>query len=241
MNYIEFNPHAPLPSDSKGTDMGCDAIMNKDQRLLESNNLGTRFTWPLLFNGVMAALEHYSQQGSSSPEKPNIHAEIGEFVQWVAAAAAEFIGKDYDLVYKEIVKKQRTVMVDVTKTRKVGLFKKETYVEQEARTEEYDAVEEIAFKGWLLERLIREAPSENPLFIDYCLSADGKLYTVISEGGTLLPNEHVFKCVMVPIDLFSHVMTNTFANVYALALGGSIGVLDAVPLGRVVKLTSATS
>ena len=137
-----------------------------------------------------------------------------------------YISRPYDVQYSYQVEKERVITEEIPKERKVGLFKKETYMEKVSRTQKYTATETFAYKGWLVERFYRtegNGSSADTVYFDYCLGADGNMYmiTYLKENPA---KQQVYAC-----SYFSQGLLNEqYCNVYNAVLGGALGALDAV-------------
>ncbi len=91
--------------------------------------------------------------------------------------------------------------------------------------------EEFIYKGWRLERLYKEEiypGSREKLLLDYCLGADGKLYMIASSDKCSGISEHnIMECIVFSPSF----LADPYCNVYAAAVSGVLGALDAVPIG----------
>ena len=227
MNIIEFDPKPVMGTSSNGVRMLFEIMSNQDSAwLIQSNSAMHGWGCPS-GNGLFAALLQAKKNSGDEQDRQMLQGSE-QMLKQVCAAVSEFVNKEYDLVFTQMVQKQKKVEVKVPKVRKVGLFKKEEYFVSEYRTETYNAAEDVCFKGWRLERLFRQEGSGSgaeTLLMDYCLGADGKLYCIISkkEGN---PGFYAMECITYS-PLF---LSSSFCNVYTAALSGVCGVMDAIPV-----------
>ena len=226
MNYIDFNPQPTWSDNSNGVSLVYKLLSEKDQSwMTQSNSSICRWACPG-GNGYFSALvAHLSED-----DRKSLH-DREQMVYKIGSAIAEFINKDYDVIFSRTAEKERTVTIDIPKVRKVGLFKKEEYVEHETRTEKYVEKETVAYKGWRIERLIRKenCGNGNPpeiMFFDYCLGADGRLYMIASEQNDSSDSIVAVRCICYSPDFLS----SKYCNVYSAVISGVMGALDAIPM-----------
>ena len=189
--------------------------------------------WPFLNNATIRrssalALHSLYRDYCSyvTGETKEAHDYNHDFLRKVCAILVQYIKQPYSASYSFPIQKQRTITVDVPMERKVGLFKKETYIEKQTRTETYTETQTVTYKGWVLDRFYRmegAGAGASYLVIDYCLGADGKLYTLLYEQGKGF-DPLIMECTLIT----PGVISDTYCNIYNHILGGSIGALDAI-------------
>jgi hypothetical protein len=131
---------------------------------------------------------------------------------------------------------ERIVTVDVPRVVKTGLFKKETVIEQETKTERHVREEEL--DGWILESFSREEREGLPVGYhdwwdcwNFCLGKDGKMYVDWSygcnytDGSRPESNNRVFECLYN-----SPMLMSPEENVLISVVNGLIGALDTVKI-----------
>ena len=223
MVYREFEPKQPVGMDTNLVSITSQQMLSHSDSWLTqgTDTLVKMVCWGLnsYFYGVMNSTGDELRENLAGREQ-----KLRNFCNTII----KYSSLDYDLQYPVQVEKERTITVEVPKERKAGLFRKETYMEKEERTEKYTAVETVCYKGWLLERLYRiEGTGDRAeiLYLDYCLGYDGNIYMLVSKEG--VPTEpQVFRCWCFT----QEVLNDQHCNVYNAVLGGIIGALDAVSL-----------
>ena len=223
MVYREFEPKQPLGADTNLASITSEQMLSHSDSWLTQ---GTDTVAKMVCWGLNSYF--YRVMNSTSDELRENLAGREEKLKNFCNTVIRYSSINYDLQYPVQVEKERVVTVEVPKERKAGLFRKETYMEKENRTEKYIDVEPVYYKGWLLERLYRiEGTGDlaEILYFDYCLGYDGNLYMLVSKDG--VPEEpQVFRCWCFT----QEVLNDQFCNVYNAVLGGIIGALDAVSL-----------
>lgn len=227
MNYYEFDAQPTLGINTNGVNMVYE-LLNSNDRAWLTQGTDSVHRWACAgANGYFAAVAK-SIQGEEDKKYLEDHAKA---LDVICNAVSEFVNKEYDVIIPKTITKQKTVYVDVPYEVKVGLFKKETRYRKEQRNETYYENETNIYKGWLIERLYRQegyGSSAEVLFFDYCLGANGKTYLVVSKKDDTSNNPVILECVCYsPAFLNNH-----FCNIYSAAIGGVIGVLDAIPLNE---------
>ena len=226
MNYVEFNPQPIWGEDTNGVGLIFKLLNEKNPSWMTQSNSAVRGWACQGGNGLFTAIV-----GHLSDDDKKTLLEREQTLNKICSAVAEFVKKDYDVTFSRTVEKERAVTIDVPKVRKVGFFKKEEYIDHETKIEKYTEDDIITYKGWRIERLIRSegfgnGASSDVMILDYCLGADGKLYMIASEQNSKDGSEVVLRCICYS-PLF---LSNTFCNVYAAAVSGVIGTLDAIPM-----------
>lgn len=171
-----------------------------------------------------------------------LNTEGGESLKTIVDAArvtcklfAAYATRPYDVQYQCLVEKTRQVVVEVPKERKVGLFRKERYIDHEERTEQYKEAETVCYQGWFIERLHVHFSHEtfNPyeettetLYVDYCLGADGEIYMIVHDD-----SEQWAPLVLECSSATPMFLANKTFNVFVQAISGTIGALDCIPQG----------
>lgn len=233
MQYLDFNPKPVVHPDTNLVHVVRNMYINNDKNLLVQSSS--------IFTDISKGAESFFLDAMANFDeelKDNLKKHE-ERLGVICKTVAEFVTKEYDKAFTKIVEKERSVTVAVPKVRKVGLFKKEEYIEHETKIEKYQEEEDVAFKGWRIERLFRTesyGPSapEFSLFFDYYLGADGNLYLVVhsqrkspnSEVIISDPNIAVLKCIVAtPI-----LLAKPFFNIFFTAAAGVLGALDAIPI-----------
>ncbi len=235
-NYVEFDPQPTWGQNTNGVNMVYKILNEKDQSWTTQDS-SSYFEWACPGgNGYFAAVAAHT----SDEDKKSLDLRK-QALKKLCSKVAEFVKKDYDVTVSRTVEKERTVTIDVPKERKVGLFKKEQYIDHETKTEKYKENETITYKGWRLERLVRKKDEyvcghiAYWTYFDYCLGANGQLYLVVSEHqdrseSDLIyePSEHVL--VLNCLCYSPAFLASTFYNVYSAVISGAIGALDAIPI-----------
>lgn len=172
--------------------------------------------------------------------------ELSEYSYKVAEVCRE-ISKPFDVMieYPEITERQ--VYIDVPKTVKTGLFKKETIYEKQIKKEPVISNHSLTFAGWRLDRFWRKCIEQDEstrhvsiLSWDYCLGSDGKLYLLNSKYGwggfendpnNFFPNKPEFTVdELIPFQI--QVLNYKNQNIFIGAFCGLTFVLDAIPIGN---------
>ena len=223
MNYVEFNPQPTMGENVNGVQLVFRALNQRNEQFLE---IPSEYESPFVNGFFAAVIEHLSD------EDKKFLRDREETLRNICSAVAEFVKTDYDIIISRTVEKERVITINVPKERRVGLFKKEVYIDQETKTEKYCEKETLAYKGWRIERLVRKIDKwygdpPDVMFFDYCLGADGQLYLVVSNNKTG-KDVVVLNCVCYSPAF----MTNKFCNVYSAAISGVIGALDAIPMAE---------
>ena len=174
MKYVEFNPQKPASSTSNGTMVYANLLKNKDEAWLTQCASALKRDGAFT-NGYFSAVVEYS-----SDDEKKILSEREQMVEMVGSAVAEFVDKEYDATYSQNIEKERTITVDVPMVRKIGLFKKEEYIEHKTKVEKYTEKEPVTYSGWVIERLYKkedygQGNGCDILTMDYCLGKDGKI------------------------------------------------------------------
>jgi hypothetical protein len=162
----------------------------------------------------------------------NIKAHVTEKNAEIAKLALEAAKRNKPIsvtLHLEHVE-ERTVTVDVPRIIKTGLFKKETVIEKETKTESY--VREESLDGWILERFSRKESNATAVvhydFWDYCLGKDGKLYVNWSRGDKGSNGSSSSQCSVFECLYNSPMLMPPEENVMISVFNGLIGALDTV-------------
>lgn len=225
MAYREFCPEPILGLNTNMTSVTVNMIISHSKAWL------TQASYVLQDNCCKGLNSYYhgirsTASGEIASELDKREVELREFCKTII----KYISRPYDVQYSYQEEKERVVTREVPRERKIGLFRKETYMEKVSQTEKYQSNETIAYKGWLLDRFYRtegSGDSSDTIFLDYCLSADGNIY-MISFLKDNPSKQHVYQC-----SYFSQqFLDEQYCNIYNAVLGGTLGALDGIPLDR---------
>lgn len=221
MEYLEFNDEKIVRFNTKMMQICINMIDNNDQRLLSQTNVSIQD-----FCSDFHAL--YKEISESEVSKSQLFLDK-KMLADACKIIAGYVTKDFDAIFEKDVEKTRIITVEVPKVRKVGLFKKENYIDHETKTETFIEREEVIYKGWRIERLLRQEGSgdySSICFFDYFLGLDGKLYLVVSNSKDL--TKQIYDCILDTPALY----INSFCNIFTSAMAGVTGALDAIPIDK---------
>lgn len=226
MNYINFNPSPALGINTNVGAVLLRMIETQDNALLTqsaSSIIGLSAAGQGYFRAIADALKS-SDKDFLLEQENYMRSALGNLI-------IPNISKPYDATFTRRVERERAITIDVPKVRKVGFFKKESYIDRETKVEKYCDVEEITYKGWRIERLSRKEVYDwknyEELFIDYFLGEDGEFYTVLYSNDNNKNSDYtVGKCIF----LSPLILNYKFCNIFISAFSGVLGVLDAIPM-----------
>lgn len=221
MEYLEFNDEKIVRFNTKMMQICINMIDNNDQRLLSQTNVSIQD----LCSDFHA---YYKEISESEVSKSQLFLDK-KMLADASKIIAGYVTKDFDAIFEKDVEKTRMITVEVPKVRKVGLFKKENYIDHETKTKTFIEREEVIYKGWRIERLCRQEGSgdySSICFFDYFLGLDGKLYLVVSNSKDL--TKQIYDCILDTPALY----INSFCNIFTSVMGGVTGALDAIPIDK---------
>lgn len=124
----------------------CDILM----RLLRDCDQSWLTQWAdsVIDWGAKAANSYFDYWTRQLDENQKMFLNMqGGILEKTCMAVSEYCAKPYDLTYYKTIEKEREITVDVPKVRKVGLFKKETYIDKEVRIENTQKIKRFHSKA----------------------------------------------------------------------------------------------
>lgn len=226
MVYYDFSPEPIMAHNTNGVHMFYDMLNTHNQDFLTQSAISIARGMCCCGNGYFEAVRQSALNNENYKEQLMAQENV---LSMICSDVAQMVKREFDSPYVQDVVQETTKKIEVEKTRKVGLFKTEKYIDYEDVVEKELVSERFGYKGWLIERLTRkeEYPDTKGLeilYMDYYLGADGKLYCVVFDS------DGSYRTVLNCICYSPLAMDNTFCMIFAAAMSGAIGVLDAVEI-----------